>query len=110
MHTPQDSFSPTNIPSKFNPVAIAPISKRLYARRTVSLKLPIVGYIIGNKVNLRIYKDSNHTEIVGSVLHGKVSDLFDWSVLPQPPKDPLTLYLASKRSDILEWISTIPYI
>jgi len=25
---------------------------------------------MGNTVNRRIYEDSNHTEIVGSVLHG----------------------------------------
>ena len=109
MHTPQDSFSPTDISSEFNPVAIAPTSKRLRARRTVSLTLPTVSYITGNTVNRRIYEDSNHTKIVGSVLHGRVSDLFDWNMLPQPPEGPLTLYLASKRSEILEWISTFPY-
>jgi len=35
------------------------------------------------------------------------SNLSNRNMLPQPLK--LTLYLASKRSDILEWISTIPY-
>jgi len=49
----------------FNPLAITPTTKRPYAHTQQSAR-----YIMESTVSRRIYKDSNHTEFVGSVLHG----------------------------------------
>jgi len=56
-----------NIPSEFSPVPIAPTTKTPYAHTTVRLT---ISSIMANTVGHRIYKGSNHTEIVDSVLQG----------------------------------------
>jgi len=63
--TTQSMFATHSV--QFNPVTIAPTTKTPYAHTTVGLA---DSSIMGNTVNRRIYEDSNHTEIVGSVLYG----------------------------------------